>query len=104
MRKTIFVFFILLGAAVGVIAAGNEGIGLQVIFGGFCALVGAVIGGVVTGIGQRRPGHAARFDDQDGFEEAVTKQVKNYWLDQGRLNESPGLPQAEDLDPIRHQP
>ena len=104
MRKTIFVFFILLGAAVGVFAAGNEGIGLEVIFGGFCAMVGAIIGGVLAGYGRRSPRSTREFKQVDLLSDEQDKRVRNFWLDQGRLNPSPGLPHADDLDPFSHEP
>ncbi|MDD5332872.1 MAG: hypothetical protein PHS32_03925 [Rhodoferax sp.] len=100
MRKTIFVFFILLGAAVGAFTALNEGIGLKLLSGGIGSLVGAIVGGAIAGIGRRHSRHPAHFDS-DGL---LDEQANNYWLDRGRLTAAPGLPQADDLDPFSHEP
>lgn len=52
MKVIVFLAFVAAGALVGVIAAGDE-LGLRVVMGCIGVVVGAAIGGAVSGIGQR---------------------------------------------------
>lgn len=104
MRKTVFIFFILLGSAAGVLAALGEGTGLKLILGSIGAVAGAVIGGALSGIGHRRHRPVTDCDDKDGFTAIQDEQTRNYWLDQGRLTASPGLPHPDDNDPHGPKP
>ena len=101
MRKTLFVLFILLGSAVGVFFVFNESTGLKIVQGGIGALAGAAIGGALASIGCR-PRAEAHSDNTDGFTVAQDEQVRNYWLDRGRLTSSPGLPHPDDNDLHSH--
>lgn len=102
MRKTVFIFFILLGSAAGVLVALGEGPGLKVVLGGIGAVVGAAIGGALAGIGRQRHLPMTDFDNKDGLAAIQDEQTRNYWLDHGRLTASPGLPHPDDNDP--HSP
>lgn len=104
MRKTVFIFFILLGSATGVLTALGEGPGLKIILGFIGAGAGAAIGGALAGIGRQRHRPMTDFDDKDGFTAIQDEQARNYWLDQGRLTASPGLPHPDDNDPHSHEP
>lgn len=104
MRKAVFIFFILLGSAVGVFAALGEGTGLKVILGCIGAVAGAAIGGALARIGRQRYRPMTDFDDQDGLTAILDEQAHNYWLDQGRLTGSPGLPHPDDNDPHSPEP
>ena len=104
MRKLVLVGFIALGAATGVFAAFEDGLGLQAVFACVGGVVGAAIGGAVTEVGRsgRRPVTHPR--DSDGLEAIQGEQARNYWLDRGRPTPSPGLPHADDVDPHSQEP
>lgn len=104
MRKTLFVIFILLGAAAGVVVALNESIGLKIVLGGIGAVAGTAVGGALAGIGRRRHRPMVHFGDMNGFTTEQEYQIRNYWLDRGRLTASPGLPHPDDNDPHSHEP
>ena len=104
MRKTIFIGFIVLGAALGLFSAMTESIGLQIVMGSVGAVAGVAIGGGLAGIGRRRQQGRPRNDEEaTDLERAQQEQVKNYWLDRGRLTAAPGLPNPDDTDPHRRQ-
>ncbi|WP_157979386.1 hypothetical protein [Rhodoferax ferrireducens] len=102
MCKSVFVFFILLGAALGMFVALNESIGLKIVLGSIGAVVGTAVGGSLAGIGRRRHRPMVHFDDTNGFTTEQENQIRNYWLDRGRLTASPGLPHPDDNDPHSH--
>lgn len=104
MRKTIFVISILLGSAVGVFSVLNESLGPKMIQGCIGAVVGAAVGGAIAGIGRRRGRSHAQFNATDGLTAVQDEQVRNYWLDRGRLTASPGQPHPDDNDPHSHEP
>lgn len=104
MRKVIFIGFIVIGVALGLFAANTESIGVQIVMGGVGAVAGAAIGGGLAGIGKRRQHGRPRVDEEaSALESAQEDQVKNYWLDRGRLTAAPGLPNPDDTDPHRRQ-
>lgn len=103
MRKALFVIFILLGSAVGVFFALNESNGLKIVLGGIGAVSGAAVGGAFAGIGRRRHRPMDHFDDTNGFTAGQEHQIRNYWLDRGRLTAAPGLPHPDDNDPHGHE-
>ncbi len=98
MRKSVLVFFILLGSAVGVLLALSESVGLKIVLGGIGVVAGAAIGGALSGIGRRRSRPHAQLNEADGLTAVQDAQVRNYWLDRGRLTASPGLPHSDDND------
>ncbi|GEM_PF-2139997 len=104
MRKSVLLFFILLGSAVGVLAALNESVGLKILLGSIGAVAGAAIGGSLAGIGRRRGRPYAQFNETDELATVQDEQSRNYWLDRGRLTASPGLPHSDDNDPCSHEP
>lgn len=104
MRKAVFIFFILLGSAAGVFAALGDGPGLQIILGSIGAVAGTAIGGALTGIGRQRHRPMTDVDDKDELMAIQDEQARNYWLDQGRLTASPGLPHPDDNDPHSPEP
>ena len=102
MKKTIFLGFIMLGAAFGLAAGLGEGIGLKLLFGCIGAIAGTAIGGAFGGIGRRlRKSEEAGVQ---GLTDSQNARRKNYWLDRGRLTSSPGLPHLDDLDPCSREP
>ena len=104
MRKSVLVFFILLGSVVGVFAVLNETTGLKIVLGSVGAVAGVAVGGAFAGIGRRRHPPMVKFDDADGFTAVQDDQSRNYWLDHGRLTASPGLPHPDDNDPQSYEP
>lgn len=100
MRKTVFLFFVLLGAAAGVFGALYESVGLKIVLGSISAVAGTAVGGALSGIARRRHRPTVNFDNAD----VQKKHIRNYWLDRGRMTASPGLPHPDDNDPHSHQP
>ena len=94
MRKSVFIFFILLGLAVGMLTAHGEGSGLKIVFGTIGAVAGAAIGGALAGFTRQHRRSITDFD-KDGFTTVQDEQARNYWLDRGRLTASPGLPHPD---------
>lgn len=104
MRKLIFIGFIVLGAAMGMFAALEEGNGLKVVFACVGSIVGAAVGGALSQIGRQRGRSMIHDDGTDGLVAVQDEQARNYWLDRGRPTASPGLPHAEDSDPHSREP
>lgn len=104
MRKVVFMFFVVGGAAAGVLAALGQAAGVKLVLGAIGAVAGAAIGGAVAGIGRRSPTPPV-FDHQayDPMQ-AHDEREHNYWLNRGRLTASPGLPNPNDSDPHSHEP
>jgi hypothetical protein len=104
MRRTIFIGFTLLGAALGLFSAMTESLGVQIVMSGVGSIAGAAIGVGLAGIGrQRQHGRPQSDDEAIALDSAQDEQVKNYWLDRGRLTAAPGLPNPDDTDPHRRQ-
>lgn len=104
MRKAIFIGFVVLGAAVGVAAALDEGRGLKVVFGCIGGVAGAAVGGALSGGGRRKGWPSIHSEDRGGLKSVQDQQASNYWLDRGRPTASPGLPHADDTDPHGREP
>ena len=104
MRKTHFVFSILLGSAVGVFAAHNESTSLKIVQGSIGAVVAAAVGGAFAGIGRSRSRSSAQLNETDGLAAIQDEQVRNYWLDRGKLTAAPSLPHPDDNDPHSYEP
>ena len=102
MRKAIFIGFIVLGAAMGMLVGLGEGIGLKLVFGCIGAVAGTAIGGALAGIGRRRL--ETQETEAHGLTDSQNARRKNYWLDRGRLTSSPGLPHLDDSDPQSREP
>ena len=104
MRKAIFIGFTMLGAALGLFSAMTESIGVQIVMSSVGAVAGAAIGGGLASIGRRlQRGRIQNDEEPTSLERAHEEQVKNYWLDRGRLTAAPGLPNPDDTDPHRRQ-
>ena len=52
MRKAVFIVFIALGAAVGLLATHEDGWGLSLVMAAFGALMGSAVGGALLRIGK----------------------------------------------------
>jgi hypothetical protein len=102
MRKTIFIGFIVLGAAIGGATGLGESIGLKLLFGCIGAIAGTAIGGALAGIGRRQ--QESEEAEVQGLTDSQNVRRKNYWLDRGRLTSSPGLPHPDDVDPHSRGP
>jgi hypothetical protein len=85
MRKPIFIGFIVVGAAVGMLVAIDGDWGLRIVMMVIGAVVGAAVGGVLTRMGgQSRPGHRATFlSGSYGSGTSPDELAENYWRDQG---------------------
>lgn len=103
MRKILFVIFILLGSATGVLIVINESAGLKIVLGSIGAVAGAAIGGALAGIGRCSGLPHAQFNATDGLASVQDEQARNYWLNRGRLTSSPGFPHADDNDSHSHE-
>lgn len=104
MRKTVFLFFVLLGAAAGVFGVLYESVGLKIVLGSIGAVAGTAVGGALSGIARRRHRPTVNFDNADGLADVQKEHIRNYWLDRGRVTASPGLPHPDDNDPHSHEP
>lgn len=102
MGKAIFIGFIVLGAAMGVLAGLGENIGLKLVLGCVGGVAGAAIGGALAEIGCHRLGNQET--GVHGLTDSQNARRKNYWLDRGRLTSLPGLPHPDDLDPHSREP
>ncbi len=100
MRKSIFIGFTLLGAALGLFSSMGESFGVQVVMASVGVVVGIAVGGVLSRL-RRRPSHASPMIDSS---EASEDRVSNYWLDHGRLTAAPGLPDPDETDQISLKP
>lgn len=103
MRKAIFIGFSMFGAAVGLLSSLTESLGVQIVMSSAGCMAGAAIGGGLAGIGRRRQHGRPCEDEATALEGAQVEQVKNYWLDGGRITAAPGLPNPDDTDPHRRQ-
>ncbi|MBT9599086.1 MAG: hypothetical protein IV094_24155 [Vitreoscilla sp.] len=102
MRKFIFIGFIVLGAALGLFAAMNESVGVQVVMAAVGTVAGVAIGGALSGVGRRR--RAMDVSPMVDSPETTEDRVSNYWLDHGRLTAAPGLPDPDETDQISLKP
>jgi hypothetical protein len=97
MRKLVFSAFIFIGAAAGAVTARHDGLGVILVMLSIGAVVGTVVGGMVSGIGTQRrelpgQGHAA------GYSEVAEERDRNYWRDRGH----PPFMKPSDAPPDRH--
>ena len=81
MRKSVFIFFILLGSATGVFAALEESPGQILVLGSIGAIAGAVIGGALSGLSRQHRRSMTDFEMKDGLTLVQDEQAHNYWLD-----------------------
>lgn len=102
MRKTIFIGFTVLGAALGLFSAMNESAGVQVVMAAVGAVAGVAIGGALSRVGRRR--RAMDVSPMAYSPGAAEDRVSNYWLDHGRLTAAPGLPDPDETDQISLKP
>ena len=83
MRKTIFIFFVLLGAGAGLLASLNGDIGLQVVMAMVGVVAGAAVGGALTRIGKRSRHLQQNADALRGLGVTHEDLATNYWRDKG---------------------
>ena len=83
MRKAVFLVFIALGAAVGLLATLDDGWGLSLIIAAFGALIGSAIGGALSRIGKSGQPLAIKEDGLRGLGTTPDDLMDNYWRDQG---------------------
>jgi Na+/glutamate symporter len=102
MRKTIFIGFTLLGAALGLFSSMSESAGVQVVMATVGAVAGVAIGGALSRVGLRR--RARYVSPMIDSSRATEDRVSNYWLDHGRLTAAPGLPDPDATDQISLKP
>ena len=100
MRKLILIFFILLGAAIGLLASMNGGIALRIVKACVGALFGTAIGGALSRRGRQTSVAPVGDDGLNGHDSPDNQRMSNYWLDRGRPTAAPGLPHPEDADPF----
>lgn len=100
MRRTIFIIFVLLGAAVGMLATLNDGWGLKGVMIAIGAVAGAVFGGVLTKIGTRSVTRdpSLALDAAYGQGTASEDRDRNYWRDKGH----PPFMRPSNSEPDRH--
>lgn len=103
MRRVVLMFFVVGGAAAGVLAALDQPASVKLVLGIIGVVAGAAIGGAIVGIGRRSP-TPPEFDHR-AYDPIQTQgePEHNYWLDRGRLTASPDLPNPNDSDPHSHE-
>ncbi len=84
MRKFVFVFFVILGAGMGLLFSIKEDWGVRLIFMFFGAIAGAAVGGPVSGVGNRQQRSSRpRIDTLRGLGMTDEDLMDNYWRDEG---------------------
>lgn len=83
MRKLIFIGFIVVGIALGLVLAARASWGPRFVVMLFGALAGAAVGGAFSGIG--KSGRGPRFRDETlrGLGTTTEDLMDNYWRDEG---------------------
>lgn len=99
MRKLIFIGFVVLGALIGLISAGNSDWGTRLVMMGVGALFGAPIGGALAGIG-RKGRQLLEWDENPvpGMGTTPKDLAANYWRDKGH----PPFMKPSEAEPDRH--
>ena len=77
MRKVVFIFFIVLGVAVGLFASLNGELGLKIVMMGLGALFGTAIGGSVYSRGRRASRSMLLADSATGLGDPESEKMKN---------------------------
>jgi hypothetical protein len=99
MRKTIFLGFVAVGAAAGLIVALNADWTLRLVMMAIGTVVGLAIGGAVTGVGRRpkMPEHSG-VDESYGQGTSADDRDRNFWRDRGH----PPFMKPPSAEPDRH--
>ncbi len=99
MRKLIFIGFIVLGALIGLISAGNSDLGTRLVMMVVGALFGAPIGGALASIG-RRGRQPLEWDENPlpGMGTTPKDLAANYWRDKGH----PPFMKPTEAEPDKH--
>ena len=99
MRKLIFIGFIVLGALIGLISAGNSDLGTRLVMMVVGALFGAPIGGALASIG-RRGRQPLEWDENPlpGMGTTPKDLAANYWRDKGH----PPFMKPSEAEPDKH--
>lgn len=89
MRKAVFVFFLSLGAGVGLLSALDGDWGLRIVMMAVGALFGGAVGAGLANLGRRRGLVPLQSDDEanpiPGMGTSSRDLAANYWRDKGRL-------------------
>lgn len=105
MRKLIFFVFVLLGATAGAMTALNDGVGVMLVMAGIGAVVGAALGGAISGVGAHlRFREGSDPDASFGQGTSAKDRDRNYWRDRGHppfMKPSDALPDRHMFDPDR---
>ena len=83
MRKLIFISLIVLGAAVGLFSALQDNWSVKAVMMTIGAVVGTVLGGVLTSMGRRSRAQGS-VESDDAFDGTPLEELdRNYWRDKG---------------------
>jgi hypothetical protein len=81
MRKLIFISFIVVGGAIGLLSAVHDDLSVKVMMMTIGGVVGTVLGGALASIG-RRARAPARIEPDDEFDATPLEELdRNYWRD-----------------------
>lgn len=91
MQKTIFIFFLMLGIAIGLLSARNDEWGLRLVMMAVGALFGGAVGGGLSQIGKRRSTGSGLLTEEEidpipgGLGTSSRDIAANYWRDEGHM-------------------
>lgn len=105
VRKLVFLSFIAFGAAIGMFTALHDDWGVKVVMMAIGGVIGAVLGGAVSGVGRRsQPVDIHETDDAFGQGTSARDRDSNYWRDKGHppfMKPPNALPDHRMFDPDR---
>ena len=99
MRKLIFMSFIVLGAAVGLVTSLHDDWNVKVVMMTIGAVIGTVLGGALTATG-RGSQSPQTFESDESYGQGTTAKDRdrNYWRDRGH----PPFMKPSSADPDHH--
>jgi len=89
MRKAVFLFFLALGAGLGLLSARDDDWNLRFVMMAVGALFGGAVGGGLSQIGKQPPGRRRLLTEEEiepipgGLGTASRDLAANYWRDEG---------------------
>ena len=84
MKKAVLYLGMLLGAAVGLLSALTDGVGVKIVMMSIGAVAGAAIGGAIARLGTER---LSSDEAQESYGQGTSPEdrMRNFWRDKGKL-------------------